>query len=209
MKTGPASAAWTQPPVSLSMAEPEAGTTDVVSLTRRMRGGEEDAWRLFYALYRDRLWRYLLVVTRHEATAQEALQHTFLRVVRHVRVFEDESVFWSWLTVLARSAAADNGRKSRRYLAFLNRFFHHSQATVETGLVDADGPLLKMLEEGLHALAPDERWLMEQKYLKGCSLREISLTLHATEKSVESKLVRIRKKLKTAVLERLNHEERT
>lgn len=65
------------------------------------------AWRTFHHAYVDRLWRYLLVVAGgREDTAREALQGALVRAVRHIKVFEDETVFWSWLTVLARSALA-------------------------------------------------------------------------------------------------------
>jgi RNA polymerase sigma-70 factor (ECF subfamily) len=123
-----------------------------------------------------------------------------------VRTFEDEAVFWSWLTVLARSAVADHGRKHRRYFAFLERFFRHS-AVEEREFGDADARLLELLEEGLQALPPDERWLVEQKYLANRGVREMAVSMQVTEKAVEGKLGRVRRKLRAAVLEKLNHEK--
>ena len=58
------------------------------------------AYRVFHDTYLDRLWRYLLVVTAgKEDAAREALQAALVRVVRHIKVFPDDAVFWSWLTV--------------------------------------------------------------------------------------------------------------
>lgn len=99
---------------------------DVPALTRRMAEGDETAFRIFYGAYFDRLWRYLLVLAAgDEEASREALQATMLRVVRYIKVFPSEPVFWGWLTVLARSALADQRRKNRRYLAFLDRFTWH------------------------------------------------------------------------------------
>src|ERR1035438_7383860 len=96
---------------------------DVAALTRRMAEGDEPAYRTFYDAYFNRLSRYLLVVTAgNEDAAREALQSALVRVVRHIKVFPSDAVFWSWLTVLARSALNDQTRKRRRYLAFLARF---------------------------------------------------------------------------------------
>ncbi len=83
-----------------------------VSATAALTGGlaarDEEAFRQFHAAYFDRLLRYHLVIMRgDEHAAHEALQETFLRVVRPPRRCDDEEIFWSWLTVLARSAATD------------------------------------------------------------------------------------------------------
>src|SRR5437016_11856184 len=104
-------------------AEPQL-SIDIAALTAGMAAGDEDAYRMFHELYFRRLLRYLLVVTGgREEAAREALQLTLLRVVRHVRKFNSEEAFWSWLTVLARSAVVDETRKRHRYFAFLERLF--------------------------------------------------------------------------------------
>ena len=171
-----------------------------------MAGGDEMAWRTFYNAYFDRLWRYLLVVAQgNEDVAREALQLALVRVTRHVKVFPDENTFWSWLTVVARTAFADENKKQRRYLSFLDRFT--SQAGVELdGTTDphADEQLGNLLENHVKLLPPDEQRLVELKYFRRRAVREIADELRTTEKAVESKLSRIRKKLKDAMLAQLN-----
>jgi RNA polymerase sigma-70 factor (ECF subfamily) len=192
---------------SADTRSPEA--LDVAGLTRAMAGGDETAYRIFYEAYFDRLLRYLLVVTGgKEEAAHEALQLTLVRVVRHVKKFDAEEVFWSWLTVLARSALADESRKRRRYFAFLEKFTRHQ----EIGLVpmnngEADEQLHALLEKQLNALQDDERQLVEQKYILRQSVREIAGEQQTTEKAVESKLSRVRRKLKDAVVAELKNEQ--
>jgi len=166
------------------------------------------AWRTFYDAYFDRLWRYLLVVAAgHEDTVREALQATLVRVTRHITVFRDENVFWSWLTVLARSALADESRKRRRYFSFLDRFTRHARVTLDgAGERRAEARLQGLLERQVALLPPDERNLVELKYFDRRAVREIANALQTTEKAVESKLSRVRKKLKDAVLAELENE---
>jgi RNA polymerase sigma factor (sigma-70 family) len=181
---------------------------DVVALTQRMVHGDEIAYRTFYDAYFDRLSRYLLVVTSgDEDAAREALQSALVRVVRHIRVFPGDAVFWHWLTVLARSALSDQNRKRRRYLAFLDRFTWHSR-TQRTAPDDpeADAKLAVLLETNLGILPLEERRLLEAKYFERRSVREIAGDLSLSEKAVESRLVRIRQKLKAAILDGLTHE---
>lgn len=168
------------------------------------------AWRAFYDAYFDRLWRYLLVVAAgNEDTAREALQGALIRVARHIKVFRDESVFWSWLAVLARSAFADETRKRRRYFAFLEKFTRHTEIE-NTSENDgaADQRLRALLEQHLTALPANERQLVEQKYILRRSVREIAGGRQTTEKAVESKLSRVRRKLKDAILAGLKNEQR-
>ncbi len=190
-------------------ASPQA-QPDIAALTRRLVAGDDQAYRMFYELYFDRLWRYLLVVTAgDEHVAREALQGTLTRVVRHIRVFSDEAVFWSWLTVLARSARADDRRKRRRYLAFLDRFTREAPAAPEPASTARDDARLdEVLREAMAELPADERELLEAKYSAEQPVREIATQLQTTEKAVESRLGRIRRKLKDAVLAQLHHEPR-
>ncbi len=181
---------------------------DIAALTRAMAGGDETAYRLFYDAYFDRLLRYLLVVTGgNEEAAREALQLALVRVVRHVKVFDAEEKFWSWLTVLARSALADESRKRRRYFAFLDRFSRHQEigpSAMDNG--EADEQLRVLLESKLTALPEDERQLVEQIYILRQSVREIADGRQTTEKAVESRLSRVRRKLKDAVVAELKNE---
>ena len=175
-----------------------------------MAEGDEKAWRDFYDQYFDRLWRYLLVAAEGgEDLARESLQAALVRVARHIKVFRDSDVFWSWLTVLARTAFADERKKRRRYFFFLERF--KRQADVEGGDASgepADERLNTLLGRHVASLPPNEQKLIEQKYIGRRTVREIAGELQMTEKAVESQLSRIRRKLKDATLKELNRETR-
>src|SRR5690348_2963141 len=57
-------------PRTLAAAPADQDQGDISSLTRRLASGDEEAFRRFHALYFDRLYRFLLVVSRgqeHEA----------------------------------------------------------------------------------------------------------------------------------------------
>lgn len=185
--------------------------SSVATLTRGLAVGDEDSFRAFHAAYFDRLFRYHLVITRgDEHAAQEALQETLLRVVRHARRFEDAESFWSWLTVLARSAAADTGRKRNRYWRLITSYASsllssRSAATRD----DADEQLQDLLALSLDELQPEERALIDGKYLRRATVRELATELALTEKAVESRLVRARRLLREKVLTKLRHENKS
>jgi RNA polymerase sigma-70 factor (ECF subfamily) len=181
----------------------------IAALTGALARGDEAAFREFFDAYFDRLLRYLLVVTGgNEPAAREALQAALIRVARHAKPFDTEEKFWSWLTVLARTALADESKKQRRWFAFLERFSRHAEtesAAMHNGA--ADEKLRELLEKNLSALPADERELIAQKYFSRRSVREIAGARQATEKAVESKLSRVRRKLKNALFADLKNEQ--
>lgn len=191
------------------VADSADAATPVAAMTRAMVAGDETAYRQFHETYCPRLHRYLLVVAAgDEESAREALQVACIRVVRHIKEFLDEQIFWNWLTVLARTAFADQRRKRSRYRAFLDRFTLHARVDAAGHAEDgrADAQLLATLERSVRELPPDERELVERKYFGREAVREIADDLQVSEKAVESRLGRVRQKLKNDLLTKLKHE---
>jgi len=179
-------------------------SASVARLTQRLAAGDEEAFREFHAQYFDRLYQFLLVVARgQEHEAQEALQQTFLRVLRYVRVFESEETFWSWLKMLARSAARDAGRKQHRYAVLLQQFALHWRDLTDELSPSENNQLGVILEESLNELGPNDRHLIEGKYLEAASVKELSANTGLTEKAVESRLLRLRRQLRERILNKL------
>jgi RNA polymerase sigma-70 factor (ECF subfamily) len=122
-------------------AEACGADATIAELTSRLAADDETAFRQFHARYFDRLYVFLLVVSRgNEDQAREALQQTMLRVARYARRFTSEEVFWSWLKALARNCARDAGRERTRYAALIERFslFRKQQAGPETVCEETD-----------------------------------------------------------------------
>lgn len=187
----------------------ESGSPKTVgSLTAGLARGDEAAWRQFHGAYFDRLFRYLLVVFRgDEQAARDALQQTLIRVHRHVRRFDSETVFWSWLCVLARSAARDGARRRNRYAALLASYAREWFGSMEPESGDAEQALTGCLQEALRGLPPDERALVTAKYDGRQTVADLALESGTTPKAVESRLARIRARLRTEMLKRLHHED--
>lgn len=181
----------------------------IAPLTAAMARGEEDAFREFFRCYFHRLLRYLLVMANgNEDVAREALQLTLIRVARYVKPFETETAFWNWLAVLARSALVDEQRKSSRYLSFLTRWFE--QRPSNDSLIperNVERRLEDCLTENICNLDEQDQQLLTRKYMNGESVREIAGAMSISEKALESRLSRLRFRLKNLILERLKNEK--
>jgi RNA polymerase sigma-70 factor (ECF subfamily) len=201
--------AYLSPPIEIiaKMATEPKPPPDMLTLTARMSRGDEAAFQEFYRLYFNRLLRYLFVMTGgQEEIAREALQLTFVRVARHVRKFDSEIAFWNWLAVLARNCAVDELRKRNRQQSVLTRFFRQRPAGADLAKDEADEQFLKLVEKEIADLPDDERLLLERKYYGEETVRVLADEFQITEKAMESRLLRIRRKLKSLVLDRLKNE---
>jgi RNA polymerase sigma-70 factor (ECF subfamily) len=170
-----------------SSSSSTSSETVTAVFTTRLAAGDEGAFREFHAAYFDRLYAFLLVVTRgREDEAQEALQQTMLRVLKYARAFDSEDAFWSWLKVLARSAARDAGRKQQRYSSLLQDFASRWLQQRQEAPLDEYNDLFAALEESLDKLAPEDCILLRRKYLEGSTIKELATDCGATERAVES-----------------------
>jgi RNA polymerase sigma factor (sigma-70 family) len=169
-------------------------------VTAGMAAGNEFAYRRFYDACFDKLYRYLLVRTRgDEDLARELGQLVLLRVVRYIQPFTGERIFWAWLYQLSRSAQVDWLRRNGKTVP--EQFVEIWQE--QTGAQDTDEELFEHLEISMETLEPAERDLLRLAYFEELSQHAIADQLQSTPKAVESKLARIRKKLRHIILERL------
>jgi RNA polymerase sigma factor (sigma-70 family) len=66
--------------------------------------------------------------------------------------------------------------------------------------------LHELLAQKVASLPPEERELITQKYFLRRSVREIAAAQQNSEKAVESKLTRVRRKLKDEIISGLKNE---
>jgi RNA polymerase sigma factor (sigma-70 family) len=168
----------------------------IANLTRRLAAGEEDSYREFYDLYGSRLYGYLFVVCRgDEGLAREVLQQTLIKVARYARAFDEEDIFWKWLTRLARSSWLDEVRKENRYLAALRRLWNGKESEAH----EAEESVALAMAKSMEELAEGDRELLRQKYVEGLSVKELAALSGSSEKAVESRLTRARNRMKEIV----------
>lgn len=170
--------------------------SDLTSSMVRMR---DAAWTEFHGRYYDRLLGYAITLHRGDvAAAEDTVQDAMLRVVRHIRKFSDEEVLWSWLTLLIRCAAADQGRKQARQ----NRLHNALLADLNTRRSKRSMPeILVLLTEALDCLPAPDRRLLTEKYMHRQPTAQLAAEYDQTPKAVENRLRRLRKKLRKHIHE--------
>jgi len=187
-----------------SQASTVATAPDIQALTRAVRRGDTGAFSRFYDLYSFRLYKFVLVLAHgDENEAREVCQCAFIKLAKRCDVFDDERRLWAWLCVLAKNTFLDHCRARQR----LNRFVSLGELSPEpNGYVNPEHRLNEILREALASLPPDESELIQAAYVDKRPLRELADEAGQTYKALESRLGRLRQKLKEQLLKDLRHE---
>ena len=177
----------------------------VVALTTALARGDEAAFREFHAAFAGRLMRYALTVTHGEfLLAEEAVQLALVRIAGKVRRFEEEAAFWAWLARVVRSCVIDSARRQTRYAAVLARL--GAQHEAEPSSREIENAFSEYLDAALAALPIADRELLRAKYEDRESTTELAARECCTPKAIESRLRRLRQRLRELVIHHLRHD---
>jgi RNA polymerase sigma-70 factor, ECF subfamily len=182
------------------VALPVAPTNEFFALTQRVASGDDSAAREFFEKYCDRIFRYALVLARgEEEVAREILSLTMIKSARAMRPMASDDDAWRWLTRIARNCFVDHCRKRLRTIPFAQS----NDAVKRAVAVSPDRTFSDALDEALSELPAGERELIERFYLDDESQAALANEVHSTRKAVESRLARIRRKLRAAILQKI------
>ena len=190
-------------PIRIGAVESREAPQGLLAMTERMVRGDDEAFNRFYETWFDGLHRYLLILSGgREDIVADALQDAMMRIIRYAKPFDDKAAFWNWLRSVARSAFIDQIRRSGKKGGAVPleavdgavKCGHHEDPSLE--LKDLLGVCLEDLE-------PEDRRLVEGKYFLGKNYNDLSREFGISQKAVESRLARIRKRLKGMITTRL------
>lgn len=161
-------------------------------LAVRCQLGEPAAFEELVALLHLRLWGYLVRLVGDRTVAEDALQETWLRVLRGVSRLRERDRLFSWVFGIARRVAMD-GLRRRRVVVDLDDAAVQQLAAAEEPDELEDQSLL--VHEGLLELPLLEREVLTLFYLEELSLRQVSEVVGVPEGTVKSRLFRARRML--------------
>ena len=83
------------------------------ALVAQAQAGDENAFVKIYSRYSRQIYRMAFNITQDSQDAEEVLQHTFLKVFRHLDQFRSESRISTWLNRIATNEAFARLRRRR------------------------------------------------------------------------------------------------
>ena len=147
------------------------------------RDDQQEAVTALYHAYAPRCYRTALAVLREPALAEEAVQETWLKVVRLARSTPTEDVERQLFTIL-KNTALDLLRKEKRYAPLPEDW------DLPGGDTALERSEFRRLVALIRVLPERYRTVLELKYLGECSNREIAKRLRLPESTVATRVQR-------------------
>ncbi len=153
-------------------------------LLHRLRDGDEDAFVTLVGRYQEPMVRFASSFVPNRAIAEEAVQDTWMGVVRGIDRFEERSTFKTWLFAIlinrARSAGSKEHRQHDASSDDQQRFDSRGAwlEPVERWVDETDerldaATLVPVLRSALDTLAPQQRQVVLLRDLEGLSGPEV------------------------------------
>jgi len=169
-----------------------------LQLARRLARGDFDAVSLLVERYADDVYRFVYnQVGGLPEDTEDIVQETFIAALRAARRFRGNSKLRTWLFSIALHKIADQKRWAARRPQVALQDVHIpllAEGTLpELALEQTE--LFQAVRQSLLQLPAHYRTALVLKYVEDIPVREIAQIMHRSEKSVESVLVRARRKL--------------
>lgn len=163
---------------------------DCVKLAQR---GDGKAFSALVARYQDRIYRFLIRLTRSQDDALDLTQDTFLRAYQHIGRWRPDALFRTWLFRIARNIAFDRLRRDKRVeFVELEDDVELPDTAAEPDAVLETAQRYRLLEAALERLPPDHREILLLREIEEMSYDEIALVLELNPGTVKSRLARAR-----------------
>ena len=175
------------------------------SLVGRMAAGDEAAMHELYAAYGQRLYAYALRLTGDPARAEDAVQDALVAAWKSAHRFRGEGRVIAWLLGIVHHLAL----KSLRHLSQpltdeIEETLRAGSPSPEQQIENAE--LAARLRNGLRALSPEHRSILELIFYQGLSLEEAAQVCRVPLGTVKSRLSYARRQLR-GILSRQGMED--
>ena len=164
-------------------------------LIGRIANGDRLAMQVLFARHHVRVFRFVLRLVRHEATAEDLISEVFLDVWRQAGRFEGRAAVSTWLLAIARFKALSALR--RKPEAELDE--ETAEAIEDTS--DTPDVTLEKKEKGevirkaLDGLSAEHKEIIDLVYYHEKSVEEVAEIVGIPEATVKTRMFYARKKL--------------
>ncbi len=193
----------------MSLLNFETGMSDEV-LVSSAKSGDTEAFAELTRRHARKAFHATFRITRNHQDAEDALQDSLLRAFTHIKTFEQQSSFSTWLTRIAINSALMKLRKKRACNETSIDNQNQPAGNVaplefESTLEDPESHCARrererIMRKAILRLPRVSRDAIRLKHGRECSILEIAEALGISVAAVKSRLARARTELRSSVL---------
>jgi RNA polymerase sigma factor (sigma-70 family) len=173
----------------------------------RVLAGEESLYATLINRYKSYVFTIALKILQNRPEAEEAAQDAFIKAFHHLKDFNRQAKFSTWLYRIAFNTAISYKRKHRHT-------FQDIETTVIEHHQEAEGMLektdkQKYLNQALARLNPTDRTALTLFYMQEFSLEEIAEVMNMQANTVKVRIHRARQRVGEELTQILQKEALT
>jgi RNA polymerase sigma-70 factor, ECF subfamily len=178
---------------------------DEHQLVAAAKSGDTAAFEELVTRYERKIFRLTMNITRNREDAEDAMQDAFLKSYSHLKTFQGDSRFYTWLVRIAANEALMRLRKRRPNQFSLDEPIEGDEDLMPRELQDwGPGPeqrfaqteMREILSGVIEELEPDYRIVFVLRDIEELSTEETAASLGISIPAVKSRLLRARLKLR-------------
>jgi RNA polymerase sigma-70 factor (ECF subfamily) len=181
---------------------------DDLTLVKRCRDGDKEAFRLLVERYQRKVFAQALGMVKDKDEAMDIAQEAFVKVYKYLGHFKGDSSFYTWLYRIVANLCVDRLRKttsrsptSQEYDDAIGRDEMAGAGILSTRLGTNPqksalrGELAKKMEEALAQIPEKHREILLLRELEGMSYEDLARILKIPKGTVMSRLFHARAKM--------------
>ena len=180
-------------------------TTDRLAdelLVMRCQDGDAEAFDALFRRWQPRLSGYARRLAADDTPAADAVQETWLAVVRGLRKLDDPATFRHWVYRIVTNKCADQVRRAVRQRELLRQAEDEARAAGQPDAAPESNVSVAAVRAAIGRLRPDRRAVLALHYAESQSVADISAILGVPAGTVKSRLHHARQELKRLLGER-------
>lgn len=174
-------------------------------LVEAAKSGDLAAFEELVSRYERKIFRLTMNITGNREDAEDAMQEAFLKSFSHLRTFQGDSRFYTWLVRIAANEALMRLRKRRPNQVSLDEPIAGDEDLIPREIQDwGPGPeqrfaqteMREILSSVIEELEPDYRMVFVLRDIEELSTEDTASALGISVPAVKSRLLRARLKLR-------------
>ena len=175
-------------------------------IVREVLAGDTARFALLMRRYNERLYRAARAITRDDREAEDVMQQAYVNAYTHLRQFNGEARFGTWLTRIAIHEALSRVRRRGRYEPFDDDLtnvepFLSLDSRQNPERQAFSGELRELIEWAIDGLPDGAREVFVLREIEGLSTAETAEALEVSADVVKTRLSRARAALRRVLLE--------
>lgn len=195
--------------------------TDDLTLVKRVRDGDQRAFKLLVERYQRKVYAVALGMLKDKEEAMDVSQEAFVKVYKYLDHFKGDSSFYTWLYRITTNICIDVIRRRGTAGGPMEEFDESMTSDLSEARIGALGSrlgtnpqksalrreLAEKIQEALATVPEKHRAILLLREVEGMSYEDLSRTLDIPKGTVMSRLFHARAKVQKILSEYLELDE--